>query len=91
MLAEPGEVGDGRFGAGDDHDVGARQVGARCGIVEVDARVELQTVEVGEVGEVWEKHDGHVHLSGHGAAALAAEPEGVLLLDVYVAAVGHYP
>ena len=59
LFPQPGEVGDRRPGAGQhDHVGGGAATAGRSTKVDLEARLEAQRVEVGEVADPWEPHHG---------------------------------
>ena len=77
------------LGAGKYNDVGLTDVGGVAGIKEVDTRVALQHVEVGEVTDVAQQHHRHVHLPLGHLALLLLQADAVFLFDMDVMVIGY--
>ena len=58
------------------------------GVVEIDARVALQWVEIGEVADMAQSHYGYIDFAFHGMALLALKADAVFRVDVQVGQVG---
>ena len=63
VTAELQQVVQGGFRTRQDNDVGTADVCHIVGIEQVDAWVALQCVEVGEVGDMAQQYDSHIHLA----------------------------
>ena len=59
LLAQEAQIGDRRFGSGNDHDVGVRRYGgARLDEFDGDRGLEHQRVEIVEIGDACQAQDG---------------------------------
>ena len=84
IAAQFQQVVERGFRARQDDDVGTLQVGHIVGIEQVDARVALQRVEVGEVRDMAQQHHRHVHLALRPLAPFLLQTDGVFLVDIDV-------
>ena len=91
VAAQFHQVVDGAFRSGQDNDIGFLYLFSVVGVEKVYATVLFQHVEIGEVAQVAEHHDGDVHLTFMGFHTLPLQRNAVFFLDVDILEIGQHP